>query len=167
MSSKTHRSTKRLPFCLTICRRRCIYLLPLAPIPFPLSRLRGREQLTELRAEDLRFTPDEAMALFNQVMGLSLSPRDIAALEARTEGWIAGLQLAALSMQGRDDLPDFIAAFTGTHRYILDYLTDEVLEQRPQGTEDFLLQTSILDRLCGSLCDALTGAGMVKLLWNY
>ena len=125
--------------------------------PFPLSRLRGREQLTELRAEDLRFTPDEAMALFNQVMGLSLSPRDIAALEARTEGWIAGLQLAALSMQGRDDLPDFIAAFTGTHRYILDYLTDEVLEQRPQGTEDFLLQTSILDRLCGSLCDALTG----------
>ena len=125
--------------------------------PLPLSRLRSREQLTELRAGDLRFTPDEAMAFFNQVMGLGLSPGDVAALEAHAEGWIAGLQLAALSMQGRDDLPDFIAAFTGTHRYILDYLTDEVLERRPTGTKNFLLQTSILDRLCGPLCDAVTG----------
>ncbi|HEX9926198.1 MAG TPA: LuxR C-terminal-related transcriptional regulator, partial [Anaerolineae bacterium] len=108
-------------------------------------------------AADLRFTPDEATAFFNQVMGLGLSTADIAALEAHTEGWIAGLQLAALSMQGRDDLPNFIAAFTGSHRFILDYLTDEVLERRPRGTKNFLLQTSILDRLCGSLCDAITG----------
>lgn len=125
--------------------------------PFSLSRLRGREQLTELRAGDLRFTPDEAMAFFNQVMGLDLSPDDVAALEAHTEGWIVGLQLAALTMQERDDLSDFITAFTGTHRYILDYLTDEVLERQPMGTTDFLLQTSILDRLCGPLCDAITG----------
>ena len=125
--------------------------------PLPLSRLRGREQLTELRAEDLRFTFDEMTAFFDQIMGVRLSKEDVAALEARTEGWIAGLQLAALSMQGRDDLPNFIAAFTGSHRYILDYLTDEVLEQRPKGTQNFLLQTSILDRLCASLCNALTG----------
>jgi LuxR family maltose regulon positive regulatory protein len=125
--------------------------------PLPLSRLRGREHLIELRSEDLRFTPAEAMAFFNQVMGLGLSPGDVAALEAHTEGWIAGLQLAALSMRGRDDLPEFIAAFTGSHRFILDYLTDEVLERRPKGTQNFLLQTSILDRLCGPLCDALTG----------
>jgi len=125
--------------------------------PLPLSRLRSRSQLTEVRAADLRFTPDEATAFFNQVMGLGLSTADIAALEAHTEGWIAGLQLAALSMQGRDDLPNFIAAFTGSHRFILDYLTDEVLERRPRGTKNFLLQTSILDRLCGSLCDAITG----------
>jgi LuxR family maltose regulon positive regulatory protein len=125
--------------------------------PLPLSRLRGREQLIELRSEDLRFTPAETMAFFNQVMGLSLSKGDVAALDAHTEGWIAGLQLAALSMQGRDDLPDFIAAFTGSHHFILDYLTDEVLERRPKGTKNFLLQTSILDRLCGPLCDALTG----------
>jgi len=125
--------------------------------PLPLSRLRSREQLIELRAEDLRFTPAEAMAFFNQVMGLNLSKEDVATLEAHTEGWIAGLQLAALSMQGRDDLPNFITDFTGSHRFILDYLTDEVLERRPKGTQNFLLQTSILDRLCGSLCDAVTG----------
>jgi LuxR family maltose regulon positive regulatory protein len=123
----------------------------------PLSRLRSREQLTELRARDLRFTPTEVAAFFNQVMGLALSPADVVALETHTEGWIAGLQLAALSMQGRDNLPDFIAAFTGSHRFILDYLTDEVLERRPRGSKNFLLRTSILNRLCGSLCDALTG----------
>ena len=125
--------------------------------PLPLSRLRSRSQLTELRAADLRFTPEEATAFLNEVMGLSLSAADVTALETQTEGWIVGLQLAALSMQGRPDVAGFIAAFTGTHRYILDYLTDEVLQQRPQGTENFLLQTSILDRLCGPLCDALTG----------
>jgi len=134
-----------------------LFITTRADPPLPLSRLRGREQLTELRAGDLRFTPDEAMAFFNQVMGLGLSPGDVTALETHTEGWIVGLQLAALSMQGRDDLSDFIAAFTGTHRYVLDYLTDEVLERQPPGTKDFLLQTSILDRLCGPLCDALTG----------
>ena len=134
-----------------------LFITTRADPPLPLSRLRGREQLTELRTGDLRFTPAEVAAFFNQVMGLDLSPGDIAALEAHTEGWIAGLQLAALSMQGRDDLPDFVSAFTGSHRYILDYLTDEVLARRPKGTKNFLLQTSILNRLCGPLCDAVTG----------
>lgn len=129
----------------------------------PLSRLRGRGQMVEIRANDLRFTLDEVQLFLNQVMGLALSKEEMAALEQRTEGWIAGLQLAAiaiqssLSMPGRDDLPNFIAAFTGSHRFVLDYLTDEVLEQRPKGTRDFLLQTSILNRLCGPLCDAVTG----------
>ena len=123
----------------------------------PLARLRSRDQLTELRADDLRFTPDEARAFLNQVMGLKLSAEDIAALETRTEGWVAGLQLAALSMQGRDDVSGFIQAFSGSHRHVLTYLAEEVLERRPKGTLYFLLQTSILDRLCGPLCDAVTG----------
>lgn len=125
--------------------------------PLPLARLRARRQLAEFRAADLRFTPDETAAFLNEIMGLKLSAKDIAALERRTEGWIAGLQLAALSMQGREDITGFVEAFTGTHRFILDYLTDEVLEQRPTGTKNFLLQTSILDRLCAPLCDAVTG----------
>jgi LuxR family maltose regulon positive regulatory protein len=132
--------------------------------PFlPVARLRARGQLSELRAADLRFTHDEAAAFLNEVMGLSLSAADVAALETHTEGWVAGLQLAALamqaplSMQGSHDLSGFIAAFTGSHRFILDYLTDEVLERRPKGTKNFLLQTSILNRLCGPLCDAITG----------
>lgn len=123
----------------------------------PLARLRARDQLAEFRANDLRFTADESAAFLTQAMGLSLSAQEVYALETRTEGWIAGLQLAALSMQGRDDLPNYIADFTGSHRYILDYLIDEVLERRPKGTRNFLLQTSILDRLCGPLCDAVTG----------
>jgi LuxR family maltose regulon positive regulatory protein len=125
--------------------------------PLPLARLRASRQVIELRADDLRFTFDEVTLFFNQVMKLKLSNEEVEALEQRTEGWVAGLQLAALSMQGRDDLPNFIADFTGSHRLILDYLTDEVLEQRPGGSKDFLLQTSILDRLCGPLCDAVTG----------
>ena len=96
--------------------------------PLPLARLRGRGAMIEIRADDLRFTPDEAAAFLNQVMRLQLSDQDVAALEARTEGWIAGLQMAALSMQGRKDIPGFIAAFAGSHRYILDYLTDEVFQ---------------------------------------
>jgi LuxR family maltose regulon positive regulatory protein len=127
--------------------------------PLPLARLRTRSQLTELRAADLRFTPDEAAAFLNQAMGLSLSPEDVAALEARTEGWIAGLQLAALSMQGRDDIPGFIAAFTGSQHYILDYLVEEVLQRQPESIQAFLLQTSILERMTGPLCDALTDTG--------
>ena len=122
-----------------------------------LARLRARGQLTELRATDLRFTSSEAAEFLNQVMGLDLSAQDIAALERRTEGWIAGLQLAAISMQGHQDVEGFIAAFAGTNRHILDYLTEEVLRQRPSDTKDFLVQTSVLDRLCGSLCDAVTG----------
>ena len=123
----------------------------------PLARLRARGQLTEVRAADLRFTASEASEFLNQVMGLSLSAEDIAALEDHTEGWIAGLQLAALSMQGRQDVHGFIQAFAGDDRYIVDYLVEEVLQRQPAPVRSFLLQTSILDRLSGSLCDAVTG----------
>src|SRR6266581_499727 len=131
----------------------------------PLARLRARSHLTELRAADLRFTASEAAEFLNSVMGLTLSPGNIAALEDRTEGWIAGLQLAALSMRGREDIPEFIRAFTGDHRYILDYLVEEVLTRQPEPVRSFLLQTAILDRLSGSLCDAVTGQekGNVRL----
>ncbi len=124
--------------------------------PLPLARLRARGQLTELRAADLRFTPAEAAEFLNQVMGLNLSPAEIAALEARTEGWIAGLHLAALSMQGRTDTAAFVETFSGSHRFVLDYLVEEVLQRQPAGVQDFLLRTAILDRLCGPLCDAVT-----------
>ena len=146
------------PFCSSTCRRRCTWSSPPARIrQLPLARLRARGQLTELRAADLRFTPAEAAAFLNQVMGLDLSAADIAALEDRTEGWIAGLQLAALSMQGHQDVPGFIRAFAGDHRYIVDYLVEEVLQRQPEDVRSFLLQTSILDRLSGPLCDAVTG----------
>ena len=105
----------------------------------------------------LAFYPSEAAEFLNQVMGLNLSAEDIAALEARTEGWIAGLQLAALSMQGNKDVPGFIRAFAGDHRYIVDYLVEEVLQRQPEPIRSFLLQTAILDRLNGPLCDAVTG----------
>jgi len=123
----------------------------------PLARLRARGHLTELRAADLRFTSSEAAAFLNQVMGLTLSTQDIARLSDRTEGWIAGLQLAALSLQGHQDVPGFIQAFAGDHRYIVDYLVEEVLQRQPEPVRNFLLQTSILDRLSGPLCDAVTG----------
>jgi LuxR family maltose regulon positive regulatory protein len=100
--------------------------------------------LNEIRAADLRFTPAEAAAFLNEVMGLSLSAEDIAALETRTEGWIAGLQLAALSMQGRSDVSAFIKAFTGSHVFVVDYLVEEVLQRQPESVQTFLLQTSIL-----------------------
>ncbi len=125
--------------------------------PLPLARLRARSHLTELRAADLRFTASEAAAFLSQVMGLSLSAEDIAALEDHTEGWIAGLQLAALSMQGHQDVFGFIQAFAGDHRYIMDYLVEEVLQCQPEPVRSFLLQTAILDRLSGLLCDAVTG----------
>jgi LuxR family maltose regulon positive regulatory protein len=121
----------------------------------PLARLRARGELTELRAADLRFLPDEAADFLRRVMGLELSADDIAALESRTEGWIAGLQLAALSMQGQKDIAGFIHSFTGSHRFVLDYLAEEVLRHQPEGIQAFLLRTSILDRFCGPLCDAL------------
>jgi LuxR family maltose regulon positive regulatory protein len=123
----------------------------------PLARLRGRGELAEIRAADLRFTPDEAAAYLNEVMGLELGASDVAALEARTEGWIAALQLAALSIQGRDDIAGFIAGFAGDDRYIVDYLVEEVLQRQPEHVRSFLLQTSILTRLSGPLCDAVTG----------
>lgn len=120
-----------------------------------LARLRARGQLTELRAADLRFTPAEAAEFLNQAMGLNLSTENIAALEARTEGWIAGLQLAAISMRGHQDLSSFISSFTGSHHFVLDYLVEEVLQQQTERVQTFLLRTSILDRMCGPLCDAL------------
>jgi LuxR family transcriptional regulator, maltose regulon positive regulatory protein len=133
----------------------------------PLARLRARGQLTELRATDLRFTPSEAAAFLNQVMGLNLSAQDIARLSTRTEGWIAGLQLAALSMQGHQDTASFIRSFTGSHHFVLDYLVEEVLGQQDARLQTFLLRTSILDRLCGSLCDAVlltpSGSGQETL----
>ena len=121
----------------------------------PLARLRVRNQLTELRAADLRFTSSEAAEFLNQVMDLHLSTEDIAALEDRTEGWIAGLQLAALSMRDNQDVHRFIQAFAGDNRYIVDYLIEEVLQRQPEAVRSFLLRTSILDRLNGSLCDAV------------
>ena len=124
----------------------------------PLARLRARSQLTELRAADLRFTPSEASEFLNHVMGLNLSAEDIAALEARTEGWIAGLQLAAISMQGHQDATSFIQSFTGSHHFVLDYLIEEVLHQQPEDVQTFLLRTSILDRMCSPLCDAVLGS---------
>jgi LuxR family transcriptional regulator, maltose regulon positive regulatory protein len=123
----------------------------------PLARLRALGELAEIRAADLRFTPDEAAAYLNEAMGLDLGASDVAALEARTEGWIAALQLAALSMQGRDDISGFIAGFAGDDHYIVDYLVEEVLQHQPEHVRSFLLQTSILDRLSGPLCDAVTG----------
>ena len=123
----------------------------------PLARLRARGQLGELRAADLRFTPSEAAEFLEGVMGLDLSAEDIAALEDRTEGWIAGLQLAALSMRGREDVAGFIRAFAGDNRYVVDYLVEEVLQRQPERVRSFLLQTSILERLSGPLCDAVTG----------
>jgi len=121
----------------------------------PLARLRVQNQLTELRAADLRFTPAEAAEFLNQIMGLNLLAEDIAALETRTEGWIAGLQLAALSMQGHQDTTSFIKSFSGSHHFILDYLIEEVLQRQSESVQTFLLHTSILNRMCGSLCDAV------------
>jgi len=122
-----------------------------------LARLRGRGELLEVRAADLRFTAEESAAYLNDSMGLALTEGDVAALDGRTEGWIAALQLAALSMQGREDASAFIAGFAGDDRYIVDYLAEEVLGRQPAEVRDFLLKTSILDRLTGSLCDAVTG----------
>ena len=123
----------------------------------PLARLRARGELVEIRARDLRFTRDEATAYLNEVIGLHLDASTIAALESRTEGWIAALQLAALSLQGHEDAAGFVAGFAGDDRYVVDYLVDEVLARQTDAVRRFLLQTSVLDRLSGSLCDAVTG----------
>lgn len=134
-----------------------LVLLTRSDPPLPLARLRARGQLTEIRSEHLRFSGGEAAGFLNQVMGLALTEEQVAALERRTEGWGAGLQLAALSMQGRKDVDGFIAAFSGSHQYIIDYLGEEVLNRQPEAVREFLLKTSILERLTGSLCDSLTG----------
>ncbi|MBU0491941.1 MAG: LuxR C-terminal-related transcriptional regulator, partial [Chloroflexi bacterium] len=125
--------------------------------PWPLARLRARGAIVELRTEDLRFTPAEAATFLNDVMRLGLAAGDVAALEDRTEGWIVGLQMAALSMQGRDDAAAFVRSFSGDHRFILDYLVEEVLERQPGDIQGFLLDTSILERMTAPLCDAVTG----------
>jgi LuxR family maltose regulon positive regulatory protein len=126
--------------------------------PLPLARLRGRGQVTEIRDGDLRFTAEEAAQFLNEVMELNLPAEAVSTLEQRTEGWIAGLQMAAISMQGRgkdSDLVAFVEAFGGTNRYILDYLLEEVLDQQAPAMKDFLIETSILERMCGDLCDAM------------
>ncbi len=123
----------------------------------PLARLRARGELTEVRGAHLRFTSDEAAAYLTQVMGLTIEADLITALTGRTEGWIAALQLAALSMQGRNDLPGFVRAFSGNDRYVVDYLVEEVLQNQTEAVETFLLETSVLDRMTGPLCDAVTG----------
>ncbi|MCW2763159.1 MAG: helix-turn-helix transcriptional regulator [Marmoricola sp.] len=128
--------------------------------PFALSRLRSRGQLVEVRGADLRFTAGEAQQFLNEAMRLDLDTADVAALEGRTEGWIAGLQLAALSLRAiptRLEVTDFIEAFTGSNRFVLDYLADEVLTRQPAAVRDFLLRTSVLDRFTGSLCDTVSG----------
>jgi DNA-binding CsgD family transcriptional regulator len=123
--------------------------------PLPLAQLRGRDDLLELRATDLRFTQEEAATFLIEVMGLPLSTGASALLQARTEGWITGLQLAAFSLQGRDDPEAFITAFSGSHHYVVDYLLEEVLNRQSEDIQNFLLQTCILDRLSAPLCDAV------------
>ncbi|HET9647443.1 MAG TPA: AAA family ATPase [Microlunatus sp.] len=146
--------------------------------PLPLPKLRARGELVEIRAADLRFTDDEATTFLNEIMGLDLDPGLITSLEIRTEGWAAGLQLAAVSARAHraarartapdGDVADFVAAFSGSHRFVLDYLVEEVLEQQPEDVRSFLLRTSVLDQLTGDLCDALTGGAdgqaMLELL---
>ena len=158
-----------LAFLLARLPRQVHLVLSTREDPYlPLARLRARGQLTELRASDLRFTSSEAAEFLNRVMGLALSMEDIAALEARTEGWIAGLQLAALALQGlalqgpssvrrQKDVSGFVQSFTAGHRFVLDFLVEEVLERQPEKIQTFLLQTAILDRLTAPLCDAVTG----------
>ncbi|MCP4289032.1 MAG: hypothetical protein GY792_32195, partial [Gammaproteobacteria bacterium] len=142
-----------------------LFIATRADPPWPLARLRARGEITELRADDLRFTSEEAAVFLNDVMGLYLSPEEVTALEARTEGWIAGLQMAALSMQAREDVAGFIQTFTGSHRFIFDYLIEEVLNQQPPHIQIFLQKTSLLDRLTGPLCDAVTdGEGSQTIL---
>ena len=134
--------------------------------PLPLARLRVRGQLVELREHDLRFTEDETAALLRETTGLDLPSSSLAALSTRTEGWVAGLQLAALLLQGRSDPAGFVASFSGSHRYVLDYLTEEVLARQPDQLVRFLLETSILGRLSGPLCDAVTGQGAARPPWS-
>src|SRR5215208_238646 len=125
--------------------------------PLPLAKLRARDQVTEIRAAELRFTIEEATAFLKGVMGLTLSAADVAALEVVTEGWIAALQLAALSMRDREDVSSFVETFSGSNRHVLDFLAEEVLERQPEGVREFLLKTSVLERMHATLCDTLTG----------
>lgn len=132
-----------------------IVLLTRVDPPLPLALRRARGQMNELRVRDLRFTTAEAAIFLNQVMALDLTPDQVATLEARTEGWITGLNLAALSLRGQENIPAFLETFSGSHRYLIDYLTEEVLQQQPQSVRSFLYRTAILDRLTAPLCDVL------------
>src|SRR5215211_3567996 len=142
---------EHLPACLRLV------LTSRADPPLPLARLRARGQLAELRERDLRFSPQEAAELLRIAVGPDLPEAAIAVLADRTEGWVAGLQLAALSLQGRGDIAIFVEGFSGSHRYVLDYLAEEVLDRQPDHLVRFLLETSVLERLCGPLSDAVTG----------
>jgi LuxR family maltose regulon positive regulatory protein len=130
--------------------------------PLPLSRMRVRNQLLDIRVEQLRFTQSEIAAFLNEAAGMTLAAADLSAMEVRTEGWIAGLQLAALSMKGCQDIHGFVSAFTGSHHYVMDYLVEEVLKLQPDPVAAFLLQTSILDRLCGPLCESVAGGSAAE-----
>ncbi len=140
--------------------------------PLPLSRLRVRSKLSEIRADQLRFTREEIATYLNEALELRLSSGDIAALESRTEGWIAGLQLASIAMQGGKDVHRFVSEFTGSHYYIMDYLAEEVLKRLPEKVSSFLLQTSILGNMCGELCEAVVESGAIEqtngqaMLWE-
>jgi len=125
--------------------------------PLPLARFRARGQMTELRVANLRFTEEEISSFFKQVLGFDISLDHLRSLGTRTEGWIAGLQMAALSMRSKPNIDEFVREFSGSHRFILDYLTEEVIQDQPANLQQFILKTSILERLCGSLCDAVTG----------
>src|SRR6185436_14650034 len=125
--------------------------------PLPLARMRVRSQLLELRSADLRFSPSQITAFFTDIMGLTLTTDEVNALDTRVEGWIAGLQLAGLALQGKSDPAAFIASFAGDHHYVLDYLGDEILDRQPEVMQQFLLQTSILERLNADLCDSIMG----------
>jgi LuxR family maltose regulon positive regulatory protein len=135
--------------------------------PLPIAQLRGRGGMLELRASDLRFTQEEAETYLMEVMKLPLSSEASALLHTRTEGWVTGLQLAAFSLQGRDDPEAFIAAFSGSHHYVMDFLLEEVLNRQSEAVQDFLLQTCILDRLSTPLCDAVRGQGGSQALLEY
>jgi LuxR family transcriptional regulator, maltose regulon positive regulatory protein len=152
---QVHQSLEFLLAHLPACLR--LVLTSRADPPLPLARLRARGQLAELRERDLRFTPEEAAELLRTAVGPDLPAAAVAALGERTEGWVAGLQLAALSLQGRTDIAAFVEGFSGSHRYVLDYLTEEVLDRQPQPLRGFLLETSVLERLSGPLCAAVTG----------
>jgi LuxR family transcriptional regulator, maltose regulon positive regulatory protein len=151
-ASQVHQSLSSLLEHLPTSLR--LVLASRADPPLPLARLRARGQLAELRERDLRFTPEEAAELLRTAVGPDLPAAAVAVLADRTEGWVAGLQLAALSLRGRADIPAFVEGFSGSHRYVLDYLTEEVLDRQPEPLRAFLLQTSVLDRLYGPLCDA-------------
>jgi len=141
----------------------CVVLASRSDPRVGLARLRARGQLTEMRVAELRFTPAEAGELL-QHAAPALPDASVAALAARTEGWAAGLALAALSLRGHDDAASFVSAFTGSHRYVLDYLAEEVLERQDEQLRTFLVETSVLDRLSGPLCDAVTGRGGSQVL---